>query len=67
MYYVFASLVIGAFIGSSALMSHPTASYSAESTVETARDVEATAEVQDRGPIIDNQALSAEASLSLSF
>ncbi|MCC2630264.1 MAG: hypothetical protein K0S38_73 [Candidatus Paceibacter sp.] len=48
-------------------MSQPVHQFHQDTSVEAVSNVEATAEVNDSSPIVDNQALSAEASLSLSF
>jgi hypothetical protein len=64
MYYIFASLVVGAFIGGSALMGNvaPTSN-----PAESSYTQESYAQVEDASPIIDNEALSADAVLSLSL
>lgn len=65
MYYVFASLVVGAFIGGSALVSNQPAHLNNSSLSHTP-DGYSQAVTQEASPIVDNQALSAEA-VGLSF
>jgi hypothetical protein len=61
MYYLFASLIVGAFIGGSALMTtHPDSMQPTEATFTSYEETAAS-------PIVDNEALSAEAVVSLSI
>jgi hypothetical protein len=58
MYYIFASVVVGAFIGSSAMVSQPNHPHHVSHLTETKSSI--VSSVSNHSAIVDNQALSAE-------
>jgi hypothetical protein len=63
MYYIFATLVVGAFIGGSALLNQPHIAIRQSSLDRLALP----RQNQDSPTIVDNEALSAESTQSLNF